>query len=352
MIQKLQTTQASGGQMLDIVRFNGNDRLRVYNMDILENLEAAPYNADTSVLYDSDQDATRFNNHVVGIPDDLGVAGFAYLRSLTKKYLGTENPEELEAMLSEWDAFIEIGKEVDEKSGGKVKMMPGLTDVYTVLSSQTKEPLFDGDKFNTKAMRGILDRLVQVRDAKITGKLDPYPPGWMASFSSNNFMFNYSAVWSQFYVFRPNDKEKGRWGLMAAPGGPFTLGGSFNGIPKSAKNKELAWKFIEFANLSQEGAKAQKKDGIFSHYKSAYEDPEFSNWTWPNYDTQNIGEKFFVDIAPNVKSVPQNLNDSLVAEAMTFIIQKMQKDNSFGTEEALKVLEKELKTKNSNIVFK
>ena len=65
---------------------------------------------------------------MIAIPDDISVAGIAYIKSLAKEYFGTDNPEEMEAIFTNWDAFIEKGKEVLQKSGGKVKMFPSLGD--------------------------------------------------------------------------------------------------------------------------------------------------------------------------------------------------------------------------------
>jgi multiple sugar transport system substrate-binding protein len=164
-------------------------------------------------------------------------------------------------------------------------------------------------------------------------------------------MFAVSPVWMPQYVIGPNDPADDRWALMVAPGGGFIRGGSSHGIPKGAKNAELAWKWIEFTSMSQEGAEAQKTDGVYTHYKPAYEDPEFTKWNWRNFGDQDIGKKFFVDISNVTTDVPENLNDSLLDEAMAIIIQTLAKDSSFGLEDAMARIEQELKAKNANIVI-
>ena len=50
------------------------------------------------------------------------------------------NPKELEKMLSDWDSFIEKGKEVVDKSGGTVYMLSSLGAAGQILKGQSTEP--------------------------------------------------------------------------------------------------------------------------------------------------------------------------------------------------------------------
>lgn len=348
--KKLQTTIASGGVLPDVIRIERAQKAKIFDMDILENLEAPPFNADRSLLFDYDIPAFSKDGHLVAIPDDMAISGLAYIKSLTREYFGTDVPEELEAIFTDWDVFIAKGKEVVEKSNGKVKMISSLGSVWEIIKGQRKTPFFEGDTLNTEVLRERVERLVQFRDAGIVGKLDQWTPAWNAAFGGNDYIFAYCPVWMPHYVIGPNDKEDDRWGLMVAPEGGFIRGGSSHGIPKGAPNAELGWKWIEFMSLTQEGAVAQKKDGVFTHYKPAYEDKEFINWTWRNFGDQNIGEKFFEDISPVTTDVPENVNDNYLDEVMNIIVQTLNRDEAFGVDEAMEKIVQELKAKNPDIV--
>ncbi|GGG03413.1 ABC transporter substrate-binding protein [Paenibacillus abyssi] len=348
---KLQTTIASGGELPDVIRIERGQRAKIFDMDILENLEAPPYDADRSLLFDYDHESFAVNGSLVAIPDDMSVAGMAYLKPLTLEYLGTDNPEELEAMLPDWETFIEKGKEVVQKSGGQVKMFPSLGDAYTFIRGQRPGPFFDGDNVNMDVLQEVVADLVSFRDTGIVDKLDQWTPAWNATFGQSKYMFAMSPVWMPQYVIGANDKAEGRWGLMVAPGGGFIAGGSSHGIPKGAKNAELAWKWIEFTSMTQEGAEAQKADGVFTHYKQAYEDPAFTNWTWPSFGDQDIGEKYFVDISETTRDVPENVNDLVLNEVMNIVLQTLAKDPSFGVEQAMERIKKEMKAKAPSVVM-
>lgn len=349
--KKLQTTIASGGELPDVIRIERGQKAKIFDMDILQDLSAAPYNADTSQLFDYDIPAFSMNGKLVAIPDDMSIAGLAYIKSLAKEYLGTDDPKQMEALLTDWDVFIEKGKEVVQKSGGKVKMFPSLGDVNDILKGQRPQSYFDGDKLNVSVLRSVVETLVKFRDAGIVDKLDQWTPAWNASFGTDKYMFIESPVWMPQYVIDPNDKKDDRWALMVPPGGGFVRGGSSHGIPKGAKHADLAWKWIEFTSMSQEGAEAQKKDGVFTHYKKAYDNADFTNWTWRNFGSQNIGEKYFVDISATTKDVAENINDTYLDEAMSIVLQTLAKDSSFGVDQAMDRIQKELKAKAPNIVW-
>ncbi|WP_424766929.1 ABC transporter substrate-binding protein [Paenibacillus sp. sgz302251] len=349
--KKLQTTIASGGELPDVVRIERGQKAKIFDMDILENLEMPPYNVDKSILFDYDIATFSKDDHMISIPDDMSVAGIAYIKSLAKEYFGTDNPEEMEAIFTDWDVFIEKGKEALQQSGGKVQMFPSLGDVLQTLKGQRPEPYFDGDKLNTEMLTSTVTDLVKFRDAGIIDKLDQWTPAWNATFGGEKYIFAISPVWMPQYVIGPNDKTDDRWALMVPPGGGFIRGGSSHGIPTGAKNAELAWKWIEFTSLSQEGAVAQKADGVFTHYKAAYEDEAFTNWTWRNFGSQDIGHKFFVDISATTKDMPENINDLVLDEVMNIVLQTLAKDAAFGVEQALDRIQKELKAKAPNIVW-
>jgi multiple sugar transport system substrate-binding protein len=350
ILTKLQTTVASGGDLPDVIRIERDSKVKIFDMDIFENLEEEPYMAEPSLLFDFDYETFSNDGHLIAIPDDMSISGLAYIKDLTKQYFGTDNPEELEAMFPDWNTFLEKGKEVVQQSEGKVKLFPGLGDVYTVIRGQRKESYFEGDKLNTNVLQSIITSLVEFRDSGTIDKLDQWTPAWNASFGQSNYIFAMAPIWMPQYVIAPNDKADARWGLMIPPAGGYIKGGSSHAIPKEAKNKELAWKWIEFSSLSQEGAEALKADGVFTHYKKAYDDPAFSNWTWPNFGAQDIGEKFFVDIAAVTTDVSENVNDIVLADAMNIVLQTLAKDKSFGVDQAMDRIKKEIKAKEPKII--
>lgn len=347
-LQKLQTTIAAAGELPDLLVAEINWRGRAFKFDIWENLEAAPYNYDRSLSFDYLPPLTsNAKGEIIGIEQTVTPAALAYRRDLAKTYLGTDDPRELAAMLPTWEAMVEKGREVLDKSDGNVYMMPGLFDVHQVLAGQNKVPLMDGDTLNvTGRYLPVLETLVSVRDSGIIDKLEMWSPQWNASYAGGQHIFFAAANWSPQFVVKPNDKDgEGRWGLMVAPGGPYTWGGTVYGINKDSKNKELAWKYIEWLLLTKEGAEVSKSLNFFVPLKSAYEDEAFTSFVDPFFAGQDVGKFWMEEITPHI-DVPQiSEYDWTVNESMNLILSYLNADRSATAEDALARLIQEVKAK-------
>src|SRR5690606_10337164 len=135
-------------------------------------------------------------NELVGVDQTLTPAGLAFRRDLAKQYWGTDDPKELEKMLSTWDDFILKGIELKEKSNGQVLMFPGLGDAFSVLSGQNIVPYANGTEVDlTSKLQEPLKRLFEMRDKGILGKYELWTPAWASSMAKGEFMFYAMAPW-------------------------------------------------------------------------------------------------------------------------------------------------------------
>lgn len=306
MTQKLQTTLASGGEMPDIAWLEATFRGKLLSLDIWEDITSDPYNFDTSQVLDYLIPLeTAEGGQYVG-PECPSVAGMAYKRELAKEYLGTDDPKELEAMLSDWDSFIEKGKEVAEKSNGTVFMLSSLGAAGQMLKGQSTEPFVKDDKLNLDAsMRPILEKLLVMKQAGIVDVLDFNSAEEGASYAGNEHIFYPCANWSVEFTIKSNDKDgQGRWGFMLPPGGPFPWGGTVMGVPKGAVNKEGAVEYIKFFFASEEGGTLQRDyKGNFSPYKPIYDDASFYSGADEYFAGQDVLQAIAQEVFPNIKGV-------------------------------------------------
>ena len=86
------------------------------------------------------QAATDSHGHVkaVGWQADPGI--FMYRRSMAKAYLGTDNPDDIQAMISNWDGFYATAKKVSEASEGKTRMLAGQEDMLRPFLASDSQP--------------------------------------------------------------------------------------------------------------------------------------------------------------------------------------------------------------------
>lgn len=318
MTQKLQTTLASGGEMPDIAWLESTYRGKLLSLDIWEPIEEEPYNFDTSQVLDYLIPLeTTEDGQYVG-PECPSFAGMAYKRELAKEYLGTDDPDELTAMLSDWDTFIEKGKEVQEKSGGTVFMMSSLGAAGQILKGQSNTPFIEDDKINLEtSMKPILETLLELKQSGTVDVLDFDSAEEGASYADDIHIFYPCANWSVKFTIKANDKEgEGRWGFMLPPGGGFPWGGTVMGVPQTAENKEGAVEYIKWIFGSEDGAIAQRDfKGNFSPYKPVYEQEGFYSESDPYFGGQDVLRALAQDILPNMAEVrrpskyDQDIND-------------------------------------------
>lgn len=334
---KLQTAAASGGDFPDIAYVELNTRGQLLSMDIWEDLSAAPYNMDTSMIWQPLLSLeTTEDGRVVCIDREYNPSGFVFRRSLAKEYLGTDDRDEIYSMISDWDKFVETGKKVLEASNGEVYMLAGLDDINWMLANQYGEEVFSGDTaYLTKYFTHMLTPMVKIRDAGIAGQMKRFTPAWNSSYRDANVLIYEYAPWSAASAIKANAPDTaGDWSVIEATGGPYVMGGTAYGIPKEAKNKELAWLFIEWTLLTEEGTKACEEDlGSIGPLQGYYDNrPENKD---EFFGGQDVNKFLLEEIAPKLNMRTVNQYDRVLDEVMGLVMERLQSDKEFDLDSAL-----------------
>ena len=350
-MQKLQSAIATGTDVPDIILGESAWRGKLFDMDILDNLEAAPYNIDRNDMFEYLHDGmSNFRDEIVGVDQSIAPAGFAYKRDLAKEYLGTDDPEEVYEKISTWDKFIETGKEVKEASGGKVNMLPGFGDVLYATRLQECQDYIEGDVIDiTARMQGPLETAIKVRDADIVGDNELDTPSWNAEFAEDECIFFPSAPWSCEWHVAANDPEgAGNWALTKAPESGYTKGGTSVSIYKDSPNKEAAFAYLQWTYFSMEGSIASRDlIGQYSSLKACYEGEDAIYNKPGTYDEffggQNLAEYFVEEIVPNIKSTQkETAYETIVTQVFTKLNPTLATDNSIDAEQALEMYKEEI----------
>jgi len=350
-VQKLQSSIAAGTDVPDVILGESAFRGRIIDMNILENLENAPYNFDRTDLFPYLTELlSNSKGEIVGLDQQAVPAGFAYRKDLTKQYFGVDKPEEVHELVKTWDKFIETGRQLKEKSGGKVFMMAGMSDLMKALRFEKAQQYIDGNTVDlTKRLKETFDISFKIRNEGIIGKYEESTPGWNAAQAKGDVMFWNCASWTPRGQMAQNDKEngKGRWGLTKAPGA-FMLGGTIVGIYKDSKNKEAAWEYMKYIYLSKEGVgKTYEAFGYIPGVKSFYEGDCIIDKVPGKYDEffggQNLARYYVNNILPNIKASRQTKYDSIVETTLTKLMPVYITDNNMTAQQALDKLIAEFK---------
>lgn len=336
---KLQVAAASDGDFPDIAYQEVMTRGKILSMDIWEDLAAEPYNMDKSMVFDPLLNFMETDDgKILGVDREFNPSGFVYRRSLAKEYLGTDDPAEVSALISDWDKFVETGKKVKEKSGGKVSMLAGLDDINWMLAGQYTDTVFEGDKAHlTPYFTHMFTPMVKIRDAGVASVMKRWTPAWNASYNEGNVLIYEYAPWSGTAALKTNAPDtSGDWTVIEATGGPYTMGGTAYGIPKNAKNKDLAWEFINWTLLTPEGTKACVEDlGVVAPYKAFYNPiPEYQD---PFFNNQDVNKFLLENVASKMELRRVHENDGVLNEVMGMMMDTIVADPSITLEKAVQL---------------
>lgn len=346
---KLQTSYVSGMELPDIILGEIAWRGTLFEMGICDKLDQAPYHLDkTKMVASSVPLVSDQNGNILGVEMQVTPAGFAYKRDLARKYLGTDDPDEVAEMIGDWESFRETGLSVLEKSGGEVKMMPSLGDVILCTTGQNVVDYVEGSAVNiTEKMKEPLEIAIEMRDAGIIGNIEMYSAAWYSAYASDEYLFYEAGAWCPASVIKPNAPEdEGNWAVTTPPGGSFNLGGTTLSIYSNSKNKEAAWAYLEYIYFSEEGGSIMyDTTGNYTCYQPYYEGESSPVGKEGPMDAffggQNLASYYIVQAAPEAKTSVQTRYDAIISDVFQALTPKYMSEPDIDAQKALELFREE-----------
>lgn len=240
--------------------------------DAWETLTDDPYNIDVSdsedytVKLGSDSDG-----NVKALSYQATPGGFWYKRDLAKKYLGTDDPDEISEMLSTTEGMLDVAEKLKEGSNGETHMFASYKDLWQFANYGMRSLAWvDGDKFQMDDyIPEFFDLAKTVRDNGYDAKIDTWSEAWYASCADDSVFGYAEPTWGLQYVIQTGAPDsEGNWGLASMPAAYFN-GGSYLGIYQESQNKELAAEYVKFVCTNKDFLAQYAKDkGDYTSLKS------------------------------------------------------------------------------------
>ena len=360
--QKFQSAVASGSGVPDIVLSEMAYRGKLFDLGVLEDLSKDPYNVKAEDMFDfANRLGAGPNGELYGVEQQICPSGFAYRRDLAKEYLGTDDPNEIAEMISTWDKLFEVGKQVVEKSGGKVTVFPGMTVVLKdLLNNKNVKDYIDGDNIDlTGRYMDVLETATKFNQAGILGKQEDSTPAMANSYAAGEVLFYPCAPWSLKWGIATNDPDgSGNWGLTKAPEDGFTYGGTSVSVYSGSENKDAAWEYIKEVYCTGEGVEeAYRQFGFMTGFKAPYESSDSYFFTEKGqYDDffggQNLADYFINEIAITTQGQVQTKHQSNVNTALMNVATQMTGNPAMTAEEAMEAFKTEVQTLIPNATIK
>ncbi len=245
----------------------------------LEDLSQPPYrikDVQSRFVPFAFKQATTSSGAVMGAPTDIGPGTLLYRADVLKKAGVTEAE-----LIQSWDSYVAAGERIKAKTGAY--LMAHARDIKEIVIRSNIKP-GDGLYFDA-AGKVVVDspRFVRafelarkVRQQKLDGKIGAWSTEWSQGFKNGHIATQMSGAWLAGQMaswIAPT--TKGLWRVSQLPEKAWgAWGGTFYVIPKGAKNKALAWEFIQLMTQSREAQlSAFKVQDAFPALLEAHNDP-------------------------------------------------------------------------------
>jgi maltose-binding protein MalE len=198
-----------------------------------------------------------------------------YRRSLAKKYLGTDDPVQVQAMVSDMNKFKDVAKKIKDASSGDTYMVASTGDFANLYFANRMKPWVENDKLVIDPkVNDLLDMAKEFRQNGYEAQATQWQEGWFAGMNDSLIdpatkkpkqVFSYLLpTWGLPYVLMQNGVPKdnadktakvgkdttGDWACISGPM-PYFWGGTYVGAIKNAKNLDTAKDFIKFMTLNE-----------------------------------------------------------------------------------------------------
>lgn len=232
-----------------------------------------------------------YNGKVYGMSWQACPGAMFYRRSLAKKYLGTDDPAEVQKYVANLDKFVETAGILKDKSKGKCVIVSSTGDLNNVFLGARKNPWVVNGKLNIDpAMIQYMEMSKLLKDKGYEGRVGQWSEGWFAGMKGslkdekgNDIeVFSYMLpTWGLHYVLKTNAPEtSGDWAMTAGPA-PYRWGGTWVGAYKGTKNPVAAKDFIKYVSTDDGFLEAWAKDtgdvvsnvSVMNKIKDTYAEP-------------------------------------------------------------------------------
>lgn len=195
---------------------------------------------DTSEMYPSTiNDCSQEDGlHAMAVTLNPGV--FLYNRSVARAVLGTDDPDEVQSMISDWDKFYDTARRV--KTAGYM-MMPGFDDMLRAFGGEAMRFTDDsGDVVVSDAALDWAEGARMMYSSGLCGDAATWSNEWADSFTSRKCLGMFACNWLAEYTL-PGYDDSGDWAVCKGPSA-YTWGNDYALISTRSDNMTAAFKVL------------------------------------------------------------------------------------------------------------
>jgi ABC-type glycerol-3-phosphate transport system substrate-binding protein len=211
-----------------------------------------------------------YEGRVYGMSWQACPGAMFYRRSIATKYLGTDDPREVQTYFSDLNKFLETARLLKERSNGRCVVVASRGDLLNPFLGARNNPwIMNGRLVIDPAMEEFMDISKTINDNRFDGRVGQWSEGWFAGMNgtlrdeNQNLLEAFSfflPTWGLHYVLKPNAPDTaGDWAMIPGPA-PYRWGGTWLGAYKGTKNPEAALAMIEYLTTDDAFLEQYAKD--------------------------------------------------------------------------------------------
>lgn len=263
---KLQQALASGKDVPDVVVLEASFVRQYVESPFLADLGELKPKADELEIFPFTVEVGTYEGVTKAYSYQAAPGALFYRRSLAKEYFGTDEPAEIQALMSDFDKYKDASEVVKEKSGGNTYMVGSSGDfIEPFLSNRSQPWIVDDTLVIDPKVDELFDVAKEFRDNGYEAQTVQWIDGWFSGMNDTltgadgtpKQVFSYFLpTWGLPYVLMQNCSTDatdtyGDWAVIEGPS-PYQWGGTWFSVARDAENPELAKQFVEFAALNEQ----------------------------------------------------------------------------------------------------
>jgi ABC-type glycerol-3-phosphate transport system substrate-binding protein len=249
------------------------------------------YNSKKDVLLAYPAEVGTYQGKVYGLSWQAAPGALFYRRSLAQKYLGTDDPRQVQSYFNSFPKFLETAKLLKDKSNGACVVVSSLGDLRnSFLSARRNSWVVNGKVEVDPAMEQYVDIGKTLHDNRWEGRVGQWSEGWFAGMRGELKdesgkaveVFSYFLpTWGLHYVLKTNAPgTSGDWAMVQGPSS-YRWGGTWVGAYKGTKNVAAAKEFIRYVATDEAFLEAWAKEtgdlvnnlSVVNKIKDSYSEP-------------------------------------------------------------------------------
>jgi hypothetical protein len=248
-----------------------------------------------------------------GVSWQAAAGGFAYRADLAEEYLGATSPEEMQALISNWDDFVTAAETVAEKSGNKTALADTLGGLWQAYACGRTQPwVVDNTLVIDDFCEDFANTAKALWDCGGVTKNSQWTDEWTAAGTNDSCMGYFVSTWGfgGFFLDAAGGVDGttyGKWNVCQGPQ-EYYWGGTWIVVNPATDNGEDAQSFIKTMTVDNDQIK-----------EYALSKPEYCNNTTvmqeivDENDVMNEdisgnlgGQNYFAELHENAKNINFN----------------------------------------------